>query len=44
MLYFDDEGEYRIYCYACDKSAIDRYYTSHLKSQTHINIFVKDNN
>ena len=25
-IYCDDDGEYKVYCNTCDKSAIDRYY------------------
>ena len=38
---FDKDGEYRNYCHVCDKLGIDRYYSNHLKSQTHINNFRK---
>ena len=40
-VYCDDVVEYRIYCHVCDKLAIDRFYNSHLKSQTHMKIFRK---
>ena len=33
-VYWADDDEYRIYCANCDKFAVDRYYTNHLKSQT----------
>ena len=39
-IYCDVDGEY---CHVCDKLAIDRYYNTHLKSQTHKKTFVKDN-
>ena len=39
--YCDDDGEYDFFCHMCDKLAIDRYYSNHLKSQTHINKFRK---
>ena len=36
-IYCADDDECRIYCYICDKFAIDRYYNNHLKSQVHNN-------
>ena len=32
-----EDGEYRVYCSICNKLCIERFYKSHLKSQTHIN-------
>ena len=40
-IYCEDDGEYRIYCKICDKLCIERYYTNHLKSGTHINNYYK---
>ena len=37
-IYCDADGEY---CHVCDKLAIDRYYNTHLKSQTHKKNFRK---
>ena len=37
VIYCEDDGEYRVYCDVCDNLCIQRYYKSHLKSQTHIN-------
>ena len=40
-IYSDDDGEYGIYCYLCDKLAINRYYNNDLKLQTQENNFGK---
>ena len=40
-IFCEDDGEYRVYCDFCDKLCIERFYKSHLKSQTHTNNFYK---
>ena len=35
------EIKYKIYCDICNKYYIDRNYKNHLKSQEHINNFIK---
>ena len=35
-IYCPEDDEYRVYCDACDKLCIKRFYKNHLKSQTHI--------
>ena len=40
---FCEDGEYRVYCYICDKLCIERFYENHLKSETHTNNFYKRN-
>ena len=37
VIYCTDDDEYRVYCEICDNLCIQRFYKSHLKSQTHIN-------
>ena len=37
LIIYCEDGEYRVYCDACDNLCIQRYYKNHLKSQTHIN-------
>ena len=37
VIYCDDDGEFRVYCYICDLLCIERFYKNHLKSGTHIN-------
>ena len=37
IIYCEDDGDYRVFCDVCDKLCIERFYKSHLKSQTHIN-------
>ena len=37
VIYCLEDDEYRIYCNICDKSCIQRFYKSHLTSQTHTN-------
>ena len=39
VFYYDDDGEYRVYCKKCDKLGIERFFKNHLKSQTHTNNF-----
>ena len=34
--------EYNIYCDICNKHFLDRNYKNHLKSQGHINNFIKN--
>ena len=36
-IYCPEDDTYRIYFEICDKLCIDRYYQTHLKSQTHLN-------
>ena len=36
-IYFEDDGEYRVYCNICDNICIAKFYKNHLKSRTHIN-------
>ena len=40
-IYCADDDEYQVYCNVCDKLCIERFYKSHLKSQTHIYNFYK---
>ena len=40
VIYCED-GENRVYCDACDKLCIERFFKNHLKTQTHINIIQK---
>ena len=40
IIYCADDDEYRVYCAVCDKLCIERFYTNHLKSQTHTNILI----
>ena len=42
FLFCADDDEYRLCCESCDKLCIERYYKNHLKSQTHNNIFRKE--
>ena len=42
-VYSEDDGEYRVYCDICDKLCIERFSTTHLKSQTHINKIIISN-
>ena len=37
VIYFEDDGEYRVYCDICDSLCIQRFYKNHLKSKTHLN-------
>ena len=37
VIYCPEDVEYRVYCSACDKLCIERFYKNHLKSKTHIN-------
>ena len=39
--YCEDDGEYRVYCDACDNLCIERYFKIHKKSQTHMNNYRK---
>ena len=41
VIYWEDDGEYRVCCEICDILCIERFYKNHLKSQTHINIIRK---
>ena len=41
VIYSDDDDEYRVYCYVCDKLCMERYYKNLLESQIHTNIFYK---
>ena len=34
-IYFEDDGEYRVYCNNCDNICIERFFKNHLKSSTH---------
>ena len=42
-IYCPEDDTYRVYCPVCDKFCIDRYYQSHLRSQTHLNNLRKNN-
>ena len=37
VIYCEDDGEYRVYCYVCDSLCIERFYKNHLKSKIHLN-------
>ena len=37
VIYYEDDGEYRVYCDVCDSLCIERFYKNHLKSKTHLN-------
>ena len=37
VTFCEDDGEFRVYCDICDELCIQRFYKSHLKSQTHFN-------
>ena len=37
-----EDDEYRVYCEICDNSCTERFYESHLRSQTHINNIAKN--
>ena len=37
VIYFEDDGDFRVYCGVCDCLCIERFYNIHLKSQNHIN-------
>ena len=37
VIYCEVDGEYRVYCDVCDKLCIERFFETHLKSQTHRN-------
>ena len=37
VVYCPKDDEYRVYCNICEKLCIERFYKSHLKSQTHNN-------
>ena len=34
---YSEDGEYRVYCDACDNLCIQLFYKNQLKSQTHLN-------
>ena len=36
-IFFEDDGEFRVYCDICDKLCFERFYKNHLKSGTRIN-------
>ena len=40
-IYSEDDGGYRIFCSACDKLCIERFYKNHLKSGTHLNNYYR---
>ena len=35
VIYCADDDEYRVYCDNCDNLCMERFYKSHLKSQSH---------
>ena len=37
LVIYCEDGEYRVNCDVCDNLCIQRYYTNHLKSKSHIN-------
>ena len=36
-IFYEDDGENRVYCKRCDKLIMERFYKNHLTPQTHIN-------
>ena len=41
VFYCEGDGDYRVYCDVCVKLCIERFYKSHLKTQSHTNNFRK---
>ena len=37
LVFYCEDGEYRVYRNICDSLCIERFYKNHLKSKTHIN-------